>query len=73
MLQMSTQTFAHHFVFVIAAKHSAIKQNMTAVGQRFDAMLATAQTVQSDANAALMRLIDECSVSETMGQNGRLE
>ena len=41
----------------VGINDSAIKKNMMAVTQRFDAMMATAQTVQSDANAALMRLI----------------
>jgi methyl-accepting chemotaxis protein len=41
----------------VGINDSAIKKNMMAVAQRFDAMMETAQTVQSDANAALMRLI----------------
>ncbi len=41
----------------VGINDSAIKKNMMAVTQRFDAMMATAQTVQSDANGALMRLI----------------
>jgi methyl-accepting chemotaxis protein len=41
----------------VGISDTAIKVNMQAVAQRFDAMMVTAQTVRSEANGNLMRLI----------------